>query len=176
MKQLLLTLMAFASLIIGTRAQSDTAVIYPDLGSTVRSDGTWTQFIGKPIVVMRSHAEQFFIDSRAAFDAALDDEQVPSVTRINGIAWNKFTGHKDYNHDGLAFQGLSDKYVALYVAHADVIKNGYTFSDTNLGRPVITFGEAGPIASVEPEPVALGKSDYAKNVKSGKWRKFVNGQ
>jgi hypothetical protein len=164
MKQITLTLMALATLTIATYAQSNKIAIYPDLGGVLNSDGSWTQYIGKPVVIYRTKADQIFIDSKAEFNIELDNLGVATVTLPNGIAWNKSSGKSEYNHDGMAFQGLNSQYDSYSSAHADIVKNGFLFH-----RNQLTDSDAA-------SPLALGESTYAKNIKSGKWRKFANGE
>lgn len=142
MKRTLLTVMALASLIIATQAQTQTAVSQgPVTGSSTSSDGTFTVFHGPPTVVL-SVLDNLYLQKVAERTAALDALIYPTVELPNGIAWRKAESTKEYNHDGLAFQG-------------------YVY----------------PVHEFDSEAVSpASSSDYAKNIKSGKWRKFENGE
>lgn len=169
MKKFLLTLMAVASLTIVSQAQTETAIYRPETGAAQNDDGSWSVFTGTPIVTL-GHSDKFFIDSKLASDAALDDLNIPAVARPNGLAFRKSLSHKESNHDGLAFQGLNTLYASRAAQHADVLQSGYTFSDSNVGNSEA----AGPTESADA--LVLAESIYAKNIKSGKWHKFVNGE
>lgn len=143
--------MAVASLTIVAQAQTEDFVYRPETGAAINDDGTYTVFTGPPIIVKITRADQFFFDSKAAFDLALDYEQMPTVSFPNGLAWRKSASRKEYNHDGQAYAGI-----AVNQSNED---EGGTISDDQLQRNLVAL-----------------QHEYEKNIKSGKWHKFVNGE
>ena len=147
MKTILLTLAAVACLAIWVHAQTPTgATPGAATGSAESSDGTFTVFHAPPIFTI-SAADKFFIDLRAATDAALDDEQIPTVGRPNGLATRKSGPLRE----GPASQGFE--------------------RPVDSGDDVIGIDQP-RIDSDFAAAVAL----YRKNVKSGKWKAFENGE
>jgi hypothetical protein len=65
-----------------------------------------------------------------------------------------------YNHDGLAFQGLAEKLDTAAKFHAEEISRSY--------QPLTSNNDDFSFESVV--------SRYHQNIKSGKWKQFVNGE
>ena len=106
MKTILLTLLAVASLTIAAQAQTASNVTQGAVtGSAEHSDGSFTVFRAAPVVTL-SFVDKFSADMKAAFTAALDDLEAPTVWLPNGVVTRKSTSTNDYNHDGQAFQGF----------------------------------------------------------------------
>jgi hypothetical protein len=159
MQKILLTLTMLASLTIAAQAQSQTAVTAGAVTGTAETNGVVTVYRGAPAVTV-SPGDKFVADSYAAFRGALDDLETAPMSLPPVSVTRKSATSKAYNHDGLAFQGLKAKQSADALAHAQEINNAFTFSESNEGMT----------ESMKPA------ADYAKNIKSGKWRKFVNGE
>jgi hypothetical protein len=89
----------------------------------------------------------------------------PDATAARGGAYQYSYSLSDknstYNHDGLAFEDLNSKLETAALAHADEIKKAYQNLEHNM-----PFDFA-----LQPDLTA-----YHKNIKSGKWHKFVNGE
>src|ERR1700730_7446500 len=100
MKQILLTLMTLASLIIATQAQTETKVTPGAVTGTARSsDGSFTVFHGPPVVTL-SVGDAWYLTMKAARTAEIDAMELPTVLMPNGIAFRKSLTTKEYNQDG----------------------------------------------------------------------------
>jgi hypothetical protein len=78
-----------------------------------------------------------------------------------GMAYQPIEFTSGYNHDGLAFQGLSAIYLTGAKDHAKEVADGYLST------------------TVYEEPFAFANVDcsgYYRNIKAGKWKKFENGE
>ena len=90
----------------------------------------------------------------------------PSDTAARGGAYAESLSYASgYNHDGLAFQDLNKALDAAASAHAAEIKAGYQSPQYDDTPFAIGF---------YPDQPDL--TEYHKNIKSGKWHKFVNGE
>jgi hypothetical protein len=156
MKQFLITLMAFAGLIIATQAQQGAVTGTPEsLGVSMT--------VFQPPALTIAGREQVFTAMIAERVAAIEDMEFPAIRRVNGRVLRKLTT-KDYNHDGLAFVGLNAKLDADVAAHYATVAAGYI-------RNRVYPNE---VANEESE-LAYNRSEYQRNINSGKWHKFQNG-
>jgi hypothetical protein len=80
-----------------------------------------------------------------------------------GGAYQATESTSGYNHDGLAFAGLNAKLVTAAKIHANEVANGYV-STTD-------YDDGTPFAFAK-----VDCSEYQRNIKSGKWKKFENGE
>jgi hypothetical protein len=90
----------------------------------------------------------------------------PDATATRGGAYQQsYTPSvvKSYNHDGLAFENINLKLNAVALAHDAERTNGYQ-------KPAVLYDYT---SSFEGFAERL---KYRENIKSGKWRKFENGE
>jgi hypothetical protein len=90
----------------------------------------------------------------------------PDATATRGGAYQQSytpSGVKSYNHDGLAFENINVKLNAVALAHDAERTNGYQ-------KPAVFYDYT---SSFEGRAERI---KYRQNIKSGKWRKFENGE
>jgi hypothetical protein len=165
MQKFLLTLLAVASLIIAAITAKSDEESAPVLGRDVTIGGVTTHY-GAPVFVpdTTSGGKWVAFPARTLPAATASDHRyetllaeaknkltalvTPTVSLENGIV----VGHGvlSFNHDGRAYAG--------YISNHSIAKNIDILNDQQTQSNLDTL-----------------QKEYRQNIKSGKWKKFVNG-
>jgi hypothetical protein len=164
MKRILLTLMAVASLTIAAITAKSDEVTEPVTGRDVTVGGVTTHY-GAPLIAPDTtsigkwipfpvRAEPTATTYQSRYDIWLAELQnrllaleTPIVSLGNGVV----VGHgvPSFNHDGRGYAGFTI--------------NRSVARDISIDQQAV-------------DNLAALQNEYRKNIKSGKWRKFVNGE
>jgi hypothetical protein len=108
-------------------------------------NGKWVPFPIRPIPETEPFTEKLVLNSATDFKNLLNALITPTVSLLNGVVVG--TRYPGLNHDGQAYAAYYSKEVSR---EYDIIPD-------------------------QPTNFEALQAEYHRNIKSGKWRKFVNG-